>query len=69
MSVLGKWTAKGLPRPAWSNASGAVSYACDLWPRTPFVFSFLNYTRRFGIRRIMKIQLQFTASRSYNGGL
>ena len=37
MSVLGKWTAKGLPRPAWSNASGAVSYACDLWPRTPFV--------------------------------
>lgn len=24
MSVLGKWTAKGLPRPAWSNASGAM---------------------------------------------
>ena len=24
MSVLGKWTAKGLPRPAWSNAGGTV---------------------------------------------
>ena len=24
MSVLGNWTAKGLPRPAWSNAGGKV---------------------------------------------
>lgn len=24
MSVLGKWTAKGLPRPAWSNPSGSM---------------------------------------------
>lgn len=26
MSVLGKWTAKGLPRPAYSNASGTVRF-------------------------------------------
>lgn len=26
MSVLGKWTHKGLPRPHWSNASGNVSF-------------------------------------------
>ena len=26
MSVLGTWTAKGLPRPAWSNAGGTVRY-------------------------------------------
>ena len=26
MSVLGKWTAKGLPRPAYSNASGSVRF-------------------------------------------
>ena len=24
MNVFGNWTAKGLPRPAWSNAGGKV---------------------------------------------
>lgn len=33
MSVLGKWTANGLPRPAWSNAGGTVRYLilCVRW--------------------------------------
>ena len=69
MSVLGKWTAKGLPRPAWSSASGAVSYGCDLWPRTLLTFFFLTCTRRFRIMRKMGIELQFTVSRPYHGGL
>lgn len=29
MSVLGKWTAKGLPRPAYSNASGTLKLPKD----------------------------------------
>lgn len=29
MSVLGKWTAKGLPRPAWSNAGGSLKLPKD----------------------------------------
>ncbi|XP_027056703.1 myoferlin-like [Pocillopora damicornis] len=29
MSVLGNWTAKGLPRPAWSNAGGTLKLLKD----------------------------------------
>lgn len=29
MSVLGNWTAKGLPRPAWSNAKGTLKLLKD----------------------------------------